>query len=294
LKITAYSSSTVVTCSTRQGFWLTGSAPASGPYSSFGVHFTSTITLNTQFTKFATYDTTASNYNAVGSGSINDSGNSRFINQNIFLSAVVSGSAWTVNQLGWSDGNASNYVLGKVNLASPDVIAIGQRYRVQLQVFEGYTPLDIASQSVNWGATIGTYTLQMRTENIFGDGSDLLSPHCLFNRASSGYRNSTHSMSATKWRGDAGAPYNVGGSSGFSGSTDLSDASYVGGSHTVARTWKIPDTWSFSGAYYVYIYNPGEGAPIFSIVPTSGTIAKPAGYWAALTFNICWTRQLTN
>lgn len=296
LKITTFTDSQHVTCSTRQGAWLPGFTPGSGPFSSYGVHFTSVNTLANQTTKFNTYDTSASNYSA----ELNDTGNSRTIHQRIYLSGTVSGSAWTVNQLGWSDGAAGDNVFGKVNLAITDTIPVGKKYRVTMQLYSAKTPVDISSQSVNWGATIGTYDLAIRQEVIEKDsnstnGNSWLNPK--FSRA--GFKTywwaTAKSMNAVKWDGDSGFNRSPDGfPPNTSNTDDVTDSSYVSGSHTKTRTWKIPDSITITAATKIVLTQPTNTTQPLAIRPNSGTITKPSGYWCALSFQLFWTRSFTN
>lgn len=300
LKITGYTDSQHVTCSTRAGAWLPGFTPGTGPFSSAGVHATDTSTLANQFTKFNTYDTSASNYNA----ELNDSSNSRSIHQRIFLSAAVTGSPWTINQLGWSDGNASNNCFGKVNLSSPDVVAVGKKYRVTLDLYSAYTPIDISSQSVNWGATIGTYDLAIRQERIAQDTLDNNSSdaHGNFLRPKLNvfypvYSTAAESLLSILWSGDTG--YSTGSHAlAVNGtSSDLTDNSYTSGQHTKARTVKWSDTLNITGATMLGVNGTQHGTTggtVLAVKPNAGTITKPSGYWCALTFQLYWTRAFSN
>lgn len=294
LKITAFTDSQHVTCSTRAGAWLPGFVAGTGPFAAAGVHFTSTSTLANQFNKYNTFDTSATNYYA----ELNDSGNSRFIHQRIFLSAAA-GSNWTINQLGWSDGNGGNNCFGKVNLASPDAVGTGQKYRVTLQLYSAYTPINIVSQSVNWGATIGTYDLFIRQEVMPSDSGGLMNfirPNfsATYSRWT-GWFTGAFTMAATKWEGDAGYTANPNGlAPNYSGTGDISDAVYTAGSHMTTRTWKMSDAINIAAATGIITYATTNIVTRIAIKPNSGTITKPSGYWAALAFGIFWTRAFSN
>ena len=302
LKITAYTDSTHVTCSTRAGVWLPGFTPGTGPFSSAGVHATDVSTLTNQITKFNTYDTNATNYNAC----LNDSSNSRWNLQRVFLSAYVTGSPWNINELGWSNGNASNYVFGKVNLSSPDVVAVGKKYRVTLNFYTAYSPIDIASQSVNWGGTIGTYDFQIRNEIIVkDDGSSSNNPqHWLRPTAQTAgntlvprWWTSAFTMQAIKWDGDTG--FNAGAhgiAAGNSSAGTFYDSTYTNGTFTKQRTAKWDDTISISAAtgLSVGLNTFTTHGGLITLKPNSGTVTKPAGYWCAITSQLYWTRDLTN
>lgn len=297
LKITAFTDAQHVTCSTRAGLWLPGFTPGTGPFGTAGVHATDTSTLANQFTKFNTYDTGATNFNA----ELNDSSNSRFIHQRIFLSGAA-GSTWTINQLGWSDGNAGNNVFGKVNLASPDVVATGKKYRVQLQLFSAYAPIDIASQSINWGATIGTYDLAFRQERIPFDSSDnptvisnLLRPKLTAGSLFPAYWTGARSLGSILWQGDTGYSTSPQTSPVAGSSVSASDSSYASGQHTKVRTIKWDDTVSITSATLIGL-KAGTTANYggLSIKPNSGTITKPSGFVAQLDFRLFWTRAFVN
>jgi hypothetical protein len=289
LKIIAYASATSVTCATRQGFWLPTANPALTTATVFGVHFTSIAALTAQFTTVTTFDTAATNYYAT----LTDSPNSRFILQRIFLSDTVTGSPWTVNQLGWSNGSIN--CLGKANLASPDVIAVGQRYRVQLQVFSGYTPVNIASQTVDWGATIGAHDLAIKQETVYADGTNgnFLDPLANLSAVAIHYSPTPITLAAVTWQGDPGyTPDNHPSLTAIDYSLTGTDAGYVSGTHYKARTLKMADTIALPAAA-AFELGP-TGYPMLTVNLNSGTVTKPIGYWAALTFNICWTRGFTN
>lgn len=303
MQIISFTSATAVTCATRPGVWLPGITPSLGPFSTAGVHYTATNTVATEITRFATYDTSATNYNAI----LSDYTNKRFIHQRIFLSGAA-GSSWTINQLGWSpNSGAGNNVFGKVNLITPDSVAIGQKYRVQLDLYSGYTPIQIASFSANWGATIGTYTVAIQQEEIDIDTANINSDYnflCVraINSDTGGtmqtlYYTGTFNLVGPYFYGDPSFNNNPHGAShGNSGTVDWSDAVYTSGTFVKQRTWKMPDTIAISAATGIVLgslYGSG-GEPSLTIKPATGTITKPSGYYAALTFPIYWTRQLTN
>ncbi len=297
LKIIAYTDTQHIKCTTRAGAWLPGIVPSAGPFASFGVHFTSVNVLNNQITKFNTYDTGAANYAA----ELNDSGNSRSIHQRIFLSGTVAGADWTINELGWSDGNAGNNLFGKVNLLSPDVVPVGKKYRVTLQLYSGQTPINIASQSVNWGATIGTYDLQIRQEVIPQDSASTpygswIAPCFTSSLTRTVWWTGAFAMATTKWAGDVGYLINPHGpTAGDSGVNAASDQAYTGGQHTKTRNWTIADSLNLAGLTGVCCgYTSTGSAMLITLKPNSGTITKPSGYWCALNFQLFWTRTLPN
>jgi hypothetical protein len=297
LKITAFTDSQHVTCATRPGVWLPGLTPTTGPFSTAGVHFTSANTLTTDFYAANTYDTGALNYNA----ELNDSANSRFIHQRIYLTAAAP-SSWTINQLGWSaNGTVGGSVFGKVNLTSPDNVAIGQKYRVQLQLFSGYTPINIASQSVNWGATIGTYDLAIRQEVIPKDSNTTQGPSFLKLKTTSSpsgwaYATAAFSLVSTLWEGDAGYSNTPHASLAVSitDSACIINGAYTSGSHNFLRTFKLNDTSSISLATGIVLRMGSGLGQILTLKPNTGTITKPSGYYASLIFPLYWTRGFTN
>ncbi len=297
LKITAYTDAQHVSCSTRAGQWLPGFVAGTGPFASAGVHFTATNTLANQFTKFNTYDTTAQNYNA----ELNDSANQRFKHQRIYLSGAAP-SNWTINQLGWSDGNAGNNVFGKVNLSSPDQVGTGFKYRVTLQVFSAYTPINIASQSVNWGATIGTYDLKIVQERI---GMDSTVPNTyqavnflksvLGSPQATGWCTNAQTPQSLLWEGDTGyqPPTIHLHTTGAAGT--ITDSSYTSGQHIKTRTVKWSDTVNIASATLLGVEAGVSGyLNCLGVYPNAGTITKPSGYWCALSFGLYWTRAFIN
>lgn len=315
LKIVAFTDSQHVKCATRPGAWLPGVTPSTGPFSTAGVHFTSVNTLANQTTKFNTYDTSASDNKA----ELNDSSNSRFIHQRIFLSGTVTGSAWTVRQLGWSDGNGSNNVFGWVNLPVTDTVPVGKKYRVTLQVYSAYTPLDIESHSVDWGETIGSYDLRIKQERLGYDSkgteflggqsqtvNNFLQPLFPGTASNTGFRVGFLTTAQTEqpllWAGDAGFTINIHNrdDAGANAAATVADSGYTSGTHTKTRTLTWPDTMAISAATMLGLGTQssfGGGAfysYALSIFPLSGTITKPAGWSASLAFPIYWTRTLIN
>lgn len=316
LKITAYTDAQHVTCATRAGLWLPGITPTNGPFSTAGVHFTSGATLANDFMAFNTFDTTATNYN----NELNDSSNSRSIHQRIWLSSAF-GSTKTINQLGWSNiGTVGGNVFGKTNLATPDSVSAGQKYRVQLQFFSAYSPINIASYSANWGATIGTYDLKILQERIgmdsltygMNDGSqteyagNFIQPYFYGSVKNSGLMNtwltSAETPQGVLWGGDAGFTINIHskGGAGASVEAGVSDSAYTSGTHTKNRTVKWSDVINISAATWMGVgvqssYGSGNfWGYALSIFPNAGTITKPTGYWCSLIFPLYWQRQLLN
>lgn len=292
LKITGFTDAQNVTCATRAGVWLPTVTPSTGPFGTAGVHFTTENSLASDFYASNSFDTTVTNYNA----ELNDSANSRFIHQRIWLTGTVT-SSWTINQIGWSDnGTVGGNVFGKVNLLSPDTVAIGHKYRVQLQFFSVYAPIDIASFSANWGPTIGTYDLQIREFRVPKDsttGNFLKPAGFSFNRFL--WWTSAFTLPSILWEGDAG--YNIhpiSGEAGWGGSPVSFDSAYSSGKFFKNRTVRLDDTLNLSGITGFVVDTNSSEIESIGFKPNSGTITKPSGYYADLIFPIYWTRLLVN
>lgn len=297
LKITVYTSQTQVTCATPGGFWLPGFTPPGAPtaYSSAAVYYTNTNTLASHFTKFNTYD-------AGGQTQSTDNSNSRFVHQRIYLSGVVAGSDWTVNQLGWSDGNGSNNCFGVANLPGADTVPVGKRYRVALTVYSGYTPVDLSGVSADWGATIGTYTLDIRQEYIGldddgsgvpGTVSNLLQPHSVDDQGLTivgGWTDNAYALVAPYWQGQTGGTQPPGQEFSANG-TAISLGSYTNGQFTRTKNIRWSDLQNIVNATALTAAQ-GGGKPWLTLKPQSGTITKPSGFWADITLRIFWTRDL--
>ena len=294
LKITTYTDATHVTCQTPSGQWLPGFSVPGSPtvYSSATIYYTSINTLATYFTQFNTYDTG-------GQTQTTDASNSQFIQQRIFLSATVTGSNWTVNQLGWSDGNGSHNVFGLANLSSPDVIPVGKQYRVILTVYSKYRPINLAGVAINWGATIGNYTMDIRQEKIGLDlglgsnpASNFLQPHSnadYSNVWQSGYWTTAHALVPTYWQGQSGGTAPNGMDTAFL--TTVSLDAYTNGQFSRTKNVRWPDTTTITNATALGCAQGGAG-PMLTLRPQSGTVTKPSGYWCDATFRIFWTRDL--
>lgn len=293
LKITTFTDATHVTCQTPSGDWLPGFTPP-GPtvYGSATVYYTDDNTLDTYFTQFNTYDTG-------GSSIATDDSNSRFIHQRIFLSAVVSGSTWTVNQLGWSDGNGSHNCFGIANLTGADSIPVGKRYRVVLTVYSNYVPINLSGVTANWGGTIGSYTLDIRQEYIGRDdwnGGDndgnFIQPHCLSDEANiyqAGWWTTAHALVSTYWQGQSGGTPPAGLDQHSKGAVTMS--SYTNGQFKRTKNIRYRDTDTITNATALGCAQ-GGGGPMLTLRPQSGTITKPSGFWADITMPIYWTRDL--
>lgn len=290
LLISAYADAQHVTCTARGGVWLPGFTPSAGPFTNVGIYYTNMNQLDNQFTRYNTYDTAASNYNTI----LTDSANTRFTHQRIFLSATV-GSQWTVNQLGWSDGNGSNNVFGVVNLSSTDTIPVGKKYRVTLQVYSGYTPINLTSVSLNWGGMIGTYTCDISMERIGYENSGYVPFLIPANTATlyTGWTTGGFTMQSTQWQGDAGYTSLARTATSSCGTGTVVDGTYTGGTFNRTRRAWWPDTVNISGATGLLVtYNNDYNYSLLTIRPQSGTISKPSGYWCDTTWTIYWTRTL--
>jgi hypothetical protein len=296
LKITTYTDATHVTCQAPSGEWLPGfSPPAPSVYSQATVYYTSVNTLANYFTQLNTYDTG-------GQTESTDASNSQFIHGRIFLSGVVSGSNWTVRQLGWSDGNGSHNIFGVAQLSSADVIPIGKRYRVIMSAYSGYTPIDLSAVTVDWGSTIGSYTMNIRQEYIGHDtpggtnNGNFLQPHRYQSGSGVGwtayYKTASHVLVPAYWQGQTGgtAP------SLFTDDTGeaVTLGAYTNGQFKRTKNVRWPDTVAITGATALAIAPPivGGQVPILTLKPTSGTVSKPSGYWCDATFKVFWTRDL--
>jgi hypothetical protein len=291
LKITAFTDPTHVTCQTPSGEWLPGFSVPGSPtvYSAATIYYTSNNQLATYFTQFSSFDTGGVTLTI-------DNSNSQHIHQRIFLSSTVSGADWTVNQLGWSDGNGSHNVFGVANLAGPDVIPIGKKYRVTLTVYSKFTPINLAGVAVNWGGTIGAYTMDIRQEYIgypvvAGGRANWLEPHAnsdSFATWSAKWWTTSHALVSTYWQGQSGgtAPNNFDDGSGQA----VVLGSYTNGQYMRTKNVRWPDTVDLSG---VTALGAGVGPPMITLRPTSGTVTKPSGFWCDATFKIFWTRDLT-
>lgn len=280
----------------RNDEWLPGfTPPGSGPFLDFGVHYTNTATLANQVTTINTFDTGAANNNT----ELNDSANSRWIHQRIWL-GPTQGSTLTANQLGWGQGGANCF--GIANLGAPDVIPAGKKYRVTLQVFSGYDPVDITGFSADWGATIGTHDIDIRQERIHKDSGSrsflmpfipLLTGGDIFRW---GWQDSAATMQATLWEGDPGfgttRPNAV--SSVIENFSGL-NGTYTAGTHRRDRSVRWKDDLDIINATALWFgYANSDRTAFLTIIPDGTTITKPSGYILGLTFGIYWTRELLN
>ena len=305
--VTGYTNEQAVTCKARGSVWHPSYTPVGAVVSSSaGIHYTNTPSLATEFTRLTTKDTGT----PVNNAEVTDSINSRFNCTKVFLSAVVTGSAWTVNQIGW--GTNTTNCFGKANLGSPDVVAVGKRYRVALTVYYGFAPIDLSAVTVDWGATVGSYTCDIRQERIgFPEmnGSDsnpgvsnfinFLRVTAIDSTAFAGYWTGAFSMAAAAWNNDAGWT-NL---NGRTGRNDISgqcffDASYVTGDFNKARTIRWLETATITSATGLWAGGIRAATnnvyPALTVRPTSGTISKANGYRVELIFPIYWQRQLVN
>lgn len=305
LEITSYADERNVTGKARGSAWLPGfTPPGAGPFTDVGVHYTNVNALAAQFTTFNTLDTGSPNNNT----ELTDSANSRFIRQKIWLSSVVSGSPWTVNQLGWGQGSTN--VFGKTTLAGPDTVPVDKRYRVHLQIYLVYTPLDLNAVTIDWGGSIGSYEVDIRQERVALDrtaGSDTQAQNIF--RPLSGsttsdtfgyFLTSAQTRQSIQWQGDVGfSPtiHNIG-SASAPGATANIDSSYSAGTHRRTRAIRWGEGLGITNATMLGVAGSFTGSNRYlnglGIFPTSGTISKPSGWRADLIFPIHWTRQLIN
>lgn len=310
LVIDAYTDPQNVHCHARGDVWLPGFTPGSGPFTDFGVHYTNVATLAAQFTKFNTFDTGAAGYNSES----NDSANSRTILKRIWLSSVVSGSPWTIQQVGWSDGNGSNNCFGIANLGGTDAVAVGKRYRLTLEAYVAYTPIDLSGVSCNWGPDVGTISCDIRQERIGWDGNDGFegggssSPNGLYNFLRPFKPTSHHvlawtsafTMAGAKWYGDSGFDFTAAHgtvASSYNAGAWAMDGSYTSGTHQRTRTARWPEIFSFTNATGIAIgalWSTSAYWVWLTVKPVSGTITKASDTRIDLIFNIHWTRELLN
>lgn len=308
LLITAVVDAKNIQAKARGSVWPEGfdpAVPGTGTHSDFAVHLTNSNSIAGYLTRFSTLDTSAADRKV----ELNDSSNSRTIHQRIFLSSIVSGTAWTARQLGWSDGNGSNNCFGKSTLPSPDVIPVGNRYRVTLQVFSAQTPIDISGLAVDWGAAAGSHVVDVRQERIGLDtkngGSSGVNIPFNFRRQKPpssltvGYHTNPFTLGVIAWEGDAG--FTDLDSRGFvqvSGSEVLVDDGYIAGDHRMIRRCRWSDTLEITNATGLYVgHRSSINSTLLSYVtirPQSGTISKPLGHWMELNFPLVWTRELVN
>jgi hypothetical protein len=304
LKITAYTDPQNSACVAPQGEWVPGFTPPGTPpvYGTGAVYYTNNSFLATWFTKFNTYDTS---YLPNPIRCITDNSNSRFIHERVYLSGVVSGSDWTINQLGWSNLDASNNCFGIANLASADIVPIGKRYRVKLQIYSQYTPIDLVGVAVNWGGVIGSYTFDIRQEYMgsesgYGTGgegagtasySNFLEPHSIGQDASacnSAFKTAAHTMVPTYWQ------YQSGGTPpSQTGWTDIQAptlGAYTAGQFMRTKNLRWTDSVAITAATALGLH--GSASLHLTFKPQTGTVTKPSGYWCDATFKVFWTRDL--
>jgi hypothetical protein len=305
LKITVYTDPQNVTCVVPQGEWLPGFTPPGTPpvYGTGAVYYTSLNQLSGYFTQFNTYD---ASYVPNPIRCITDNANSQFIHERVYLSAVVGGSDWTVNQVGWSDGNVGHNVFGMANLPSADIVPVGKRYRVKLQVYSIYAPINLTGVAVDWGGVIGSYTFDIRQEYIGvdqgygtnGEGagagssrSNLLEPHSITDQTSgaynASYRTAAYSLVSTYWQNQAGGTPPV--NSGWTNAEAITLGAYTGGQFKRTKTVRWNDSTAITAATALAIR---ALYPMLTLRPQTGTVTKPTGYWCDATFKVFWTRDL--
>lgn len=304
--VTAYTNAQAVTCKARGGVWHPSYTPTGAIASAAaGIHYTNTASLATEFTRFNSKDTGT----PVNNFETTDSVNSRFNCTKVFLSAVVTGTAWTVNQLGW--GTNTTNVFGKANLGSPDTIDVGKRYRVALTVYFGFTPIDLSAVTVNWGGTVGSYTCDIRQERIGKPDDAGVStnpdPGGRFNflrpttssSVNGGWWTTAFTMSAIQWHDDAGfTNLNSRAGQNIAPNPHMFDGSYTTGNFNFNRTARWLETSTITAATGLFIGTKNTAAsilqPCLTVRPTSGTITKANGYRVEIIFPIYWQRQLVN
>jgi hypothetical protein len=298
LLVTGYTSDTVITCTARGGIWLPGFTPSAGPFSAAGVHYTNQINLQAnRITTITTFDTNAANYNT----ELTDAPNSRFIHQRIWLSAVAV-APWNVLALGWGPNDTP---VGITNLAGPDVVPIGKRYRVTAQFFMVYTAIDIAAQTVDWGATIGSFTMAIRSETFYKDSDagtgysgNFLAPWQIvpYGTARHSYTTAAVTVQPVRFEGQVG--WNQGDAAYYCGNyVDAAPyptlGAYTNGQFTRTKYLKWTDTVAINNATSFGVANSNLYR-LLIIKPSAGTITKPLNYWCDLTFRVFWTRELIN
>jgi len=170
---------------------------------------------------------------------------------------------------------------------------------VKLDVYSVYTPIQLAAVAVNWGATIGNYTMDIRQEYIGQDGGgvqgNILAPLTIgAGTPQACWWNATHTFVAPYWEGQSGGtlPPNAGRTSLATGG--LTQGAYTNGQFKRTKNIKWPDPDAITGATAVgiaYGGAPGGYSP-FTLKPQSGTVNKPSGYWCDWTFSVYWTRLL--
>jgi hypothetical protein len=102
-------------------------------------------------------------------------------------------------------------------------------------------------------------------------------------------------LASIKWEGDTGfnfGPHTF--ATYVQGAGILTDGSYTSGQHTKGRTFKLLDSAAITSATGIGLLGISSGTQLLSIKPNAGTITKPSGYWAALTFQLYWTRAFSN
>lgn len=294
--VTGFTDAQNITVKARAATWHPSYTPVGAVVSgAAGIHYTNAPTLGAEFTRFNTKDSGSAN----NSAEITESVSSRFNHQKIFLGDVVAGSPWTVNQIGW--GTNTTNCFGKSNLASPDVVAVGKRYRVLLNVYNGFTPIDLSAQTINWGGTIGTYTCDLRMERInfpSGDGTTGAAT-CALRQTSMaasfrcGWFTGTVTLQTTQWNNDAGYTSISRTVNQYTPGSDVCiDASYVAGDFRRNRTFRWPSDLTITSATGLYMGSTGT-FPSLTIKPTA-PITKANGHQADLIFPIIWQRLLVN
>jgi hypothetical protein len=195
--------------------------------------------------------------------------------------------------------------LGIANLPSADTVPIGKRYRVKLQVYSQYTPINLVGVAVDWGAVIGSYVFDIRQEyigidwgyNSNGEGagsgsrSNLLEPHSINDQTSgnykAAYRTAAYALSSTYWQNQSGGTPPT--TTGWTNLDDITLGAYTAGQFKRTKTVRWSDSVAITAATALAIR---AYFPMLTLRPQSGTVTKPTGYWCDATFKIFWTRDL--
>ena len=309
LLVTGYTDAQHVAATARNAEWLPGFTPDTDPHDGdWGVHYTNTATLQTEFTRFNTLDTS----DPVPNGVLNDSANSRWIHRRVWLSGIVSGSPWTVNQLGWSANSVNCF--GKANLNSPDAVPVDKRYRVELEIYSVLTPIDLTGVSLDFGPIVGTHVCDLRMERIpkeginfsANDGNHFLLPPVYSTNATNQLINVCHyttaamSLQSILWEGDPGFGGLTHSFSAPASGQVYAGAAYVNGTHYMRKDLRWAETSAFTGATALIVtteqntaWSNANGRTLI-IRPQTGTITKPGGWRIEVRLPIRWTRELVN
>lgn len=304
LLITAFTSTTVVTCSCRNGAYPAGFTPSATPVAVFGVHYTNLIKayLGTLGLDLTAFDTSISGYNSEAY----DNTANCFVAKRVWLSSAVTGSPVTVNMLAW--GYAANSTpLGVATLSTTDTIPVGKKYRVTAYYYTVVTGLSLTGVTMNLGPTIGTYTVDIMTENIdmtsgyasfidpINDGTSRLPGY------GTGYTfTAAFSLVATpQYNGKTGHTFPT--ALPGSGATIVActvdfNGSYAAGSFNRVRRISVPSAGTHTSCtgFCVAIFAGGYKMRLMTFKFTSGLYNKPNLYSWTASFGLDWTRELVN